>query len=514
VQAPTPRGRVNKVGTGPAHHHRQHHHAPRRIHRHDRAVLGYAFVIFDDPNNAVSGDDTIYLADDTTGGTEGGLQKWTSTDGVNWAKQYRALSGTAAFRGVTGQYVGATLSLFATTTDNKLVSVTDTGSGLQPLRHSRLPRRTRLSAAWPSRPATWRGTPTPTPSPTPTPTPSLSINDVSQDEGNAGTTNFNFTVSLSSPAQTGGVSFTVNTANGTTNPATAGSDYVAIVGGSGSIPEGSSSTQVTVQVNGDMTTEPNETFFVNISGVTGAGVTDGQGLGTIQNDDITITPIHDIQGNGNASPSRRPERDHDRHRHGPKDQRLLHTRPGRGRRPEHLRRHVRLHKLRAVGRHHRRRLGARHGHVAEFISATSDEPVTPSDPKTATEITSPTTTILSSGNPLPAPLTEAILNPASPSRSAELEKYEYMRVSISSLTVTQPTNNNFGEFWGVVTSTPRPYPRARHRGGRPDTRGRRRPVRGLRSRRTSPSSTATSSAYSSTATRPPTRRTRAARRSS
>ncbi len=97
------------------------------------------------------------------------------------------------------------------------------------------------------------------------------------------------------------------------------------------------------------------------------------------------------------------------------------------------------------------------GTVAEFISPTSDEPVTPTDPKTATELTSPTTTILSSGNPLPTPLTEAILVSASPSRSAELEKYEFMRVSISSLTVTQPTNNNFGEFWGVTTGTPRPF---------------------------------------------------------
>jgi uncharacterized repeat protein (TIGR01451 family) len=122
--------------------------------------------------------------------------------------------------------------------------------------------------------------------PTPTPTPSLSINDVTQAEGDAGTTNFNFTVSLSTPAQTGGVSFTVNTADGT---ATAPSDYTAIVNGAGSIPEGSSSTQVTVSVNGDTTTESNETFLVNISNVTGAGVTDGQGQGTITNDDFTGT---------------------------------------------------------------------------------------------------------------------------------------------------------------------------------------------------------------------------------
>lgn len=138
--------------------------------------------------------------------------------------------------------------------------------------------------------------------PTPTPTPALSINDVTLAEGDAGTTNFTFTVSLSSPALAGGVSFTVNTADGTTNPANAGSDYAAIVNGAGSIPESSSSTQVTVQVSGDVTQEPNETFFVNISNVTGAGVTDGQGLGTITNDDVSITKIHDIQGNGATSP--------------------------------------------------------------------------------------------------------------------------------------------------------------------------------------------------------------------
>jgi uncharacterized repeat protein (TIGR01451 family) len=298
---------------------------------------------------------------------------------------------------------------------------------------------------------------TPTPTPTPSGTPSLSINDVSQDEGNAGTTNFNFTVSLSSPAQTGGVSFTVNTANGTTNPATAGTDYVAIVNGAGSIPQGSSSTQVTVQVNGDATTEPNETFFVNISGVTGAGVTDGQGLGTIQNDDITITPIHDIQGNGKASPLVGQSVTTTGIVTGRKTNGYFIQDPVADADPntsEAMFVFTSSAPSAAITVGDSVRVA---GTVSEFISATSDEPVTPTDPKTATEITSPTTTILSSGNPLPAPLTEAIFTPAAASRSNELEKYEYMRVAVSSLTVTQPTNNNFGEFWGVTTGTPRPF---------------------------------------------------------
>ena len=54
--------------------------------------------------------------------------------------------------------------------------------------------------------------------------PNLVINDVTANEGNAGITNFTFTVSLSAPAGPGGVSFDIATANGT---ATAGVDYVA-----------------------------------------------------------------------------------------------------------------------------------------------------------------------------------------------------------------------------------------------------------------------------------------------
>ncbi len=54
--------------------------------------------------------------------------------------------------------------------------------------------------------------------------PSLSVSDVSVTEGNAGTTSATFTISLSQPAATGGVSFDIATVNGT---ATAGTDYIA-----------------------------------------------------------------------------------------------------------------------------------------------------------------------------------------------------------------------------------------------------------------------------------------------
>jgi uncharacterized repeat protein (TIGR01451 family) len=127
--------------------------------------------------------------------------------------------------------------------------------------------------------------------------PNLTVNDVSLNEGNAGTTTFTFTVSLSAPAPAGGVTFDIATANGT---ATAGTDYTAKSLTGQTIPAGSSTYTFDVLVNGDTTPETDETFFVNVTNATNAIVTDGQGLGTIVNDDITR--IHDVQGNGAATP--------------------------------------------------------------------------------------------------------------------------------------------------------------------------------------------------------------------
>ena len=48
---------------------------------------------------------------------------------------------------------------------------------------------------------------------------------------------------------------------------------------------GETSKTVTVKVNGDLLDEPDETFFVNASNPVNATIADGQGLGTIQDDD-------------------------------------------------------------------------------------------------------------------------------------------------------------------------------------------------------------------------------------
>ena len=128
--------------------------------------------------------------------------------------------------------------------------------------------------------------------------PNLTINDVTASEGNAGITNFTFTVSLSAPAGPGGVTFDIATANGT---AAGGVDYVSSSLTGQTIPAGSSTYTFTVQVNGDALNEPSETFFVNVTNVVNAVVVDGQGVGTIVNDDplpsLSINDVTVVEGN-------------------------------------------------------------------------------------------------------------------------------------------------------------------------------------------------------------------------
>ncbi|GAB3692344.1 hypothetical protein GCM10027592_11200 [Spirosoma flavus] len=133
-------------------------------------------------------------------------------------------------------------------------------------------------------------------------TPNLTINDVSLSEGNAGTTTYTFTVSLSAPAGPGGVTFDIATADGT---ATAPGDYTAKSLTGQTIPAGSSTYTFSVLVNGDTSPETNETFFVNVTNVTGANVTDGQGQGTIVNDDaapnLSINDVSLSEGNAGTT---------------------------------------------------------------------------------------------------------------------------------------------------------------------------------------------------------------------
>ncbi|MFN2511681.1 MAG: Calx-beta domain-containing protein [Pyrinomonadaceae bacterium] len=127
--------------------------------------------------------------------------------------------------------------------------------------------------------------------------PTLSINDVSVTEGNSGTANAAFTVSLS-PASGQTVTVTYATANGT---ATARGDYQAISLTTLTFNPGITSLPVNVMVNGDTLNEDNEAFVVNLSSATNANITDGQGQGTITNDDalptLSINDVSVTEGN-------------------------------------------------------------------------------------------------------------------------------------------------------------------------------------------------------------------------
>lgn len=115
------------------------------------------------------------------------------------------------------------------------------------------------------------------------PLPSLTISDVTRAEGNSGQATFTFTVSLGSPAPAGGVAFDIATSDATATDADNDYEPTSVTGAM--ISEGASTYQFAVEVNGDMVLEVNETFNVNVSNVTGANVADGQGTGTILNDD-------------------------------------------------------------------------------------------------------------------------------------------------------------------------------------------------------------------------------------
>ncbi len=118
------------------------------------------------------------------------------------------------------------------------------------------------------------------------PAPTLTINNVSQTEGNSGTTTFTFTVTSSAALE---MPITVNyaTADGT---ATTPGDYTAVTNGTVTIAASSTTGSATVLVNGDTTVEPDENFTVTLSNPVNATIASGTGTGTIQNDDIpTIT---------------------------------------------------------------------------------------------------------------------------------------------------------------------------------------------------------------------------------
>jgi len=119
------------------------------------------------------------------------------------------------------------------------------------------------------------------------PVPNLSIGDASVTEGDSGSKQLAFTVSLSF-ASASAVTFEIATANGT---ALAGSDYVAKALAADSIAPGQTSKTYHVTIKGDTTAEANEVFYLDLYHASGAALVDDTGVGTITDDDSPTLSI-------------------------------------------------------------------------------------------------------------------------------------------------------------------------------------------------------------------------------
>lgn len=289
-------------------------------------------------------------------------------------------------------------------------------------------------------------------------TPLLSIADASGDEG-AGA--LDFIIRLTQPAPAGGITVTWSTADGS---ASAGSDY-ASASGTATLVEGQTSTVVAVALIDDSLTESDETFTVTLSDLVGQALLGAaNATGTIVNDDISLTALHDIQGAGIASPLagtlvyttgivtavkkagfwiQAPDAEVDDN---PATSEGLYVYTGSA-----------LPSAAVAGNRVR-------------VSGTVQEYVPSADPhqRPLTELSGGVgVTLLASGQPLPAPipLDAAMLTAAG--GLDQLERFEGMRVTVPSLRVVAPTGGftneanasgtSDGLFHAVIGDTARPF---------------------------------------------------------
>ena len=129
---------------------------------------------------------------------------------------------------------------------------------------------------------------TPTSPVTPVVLPKVSIADLAVTEGNGAHAHFMFTATLDKASATA-VTVGYTTANGT---ATAGVDYTAAAGTISFAP-GVTTQQVHVDILGDTSVEPDETFSVTLLNPSGVSIARATAIGSILNDDLagpTPTP--------------------------------------------------------------------------------------------------------------------------------------------------------------------------------------------------------------------------------
>ncbi|MBO1048752.1 MAG: hypothetical protein HEQ10_13875 [Dolichospermum sp. DEX182a] len=121
--------------------------------------------------------------------------------------------------------------------------------------------------------------------------PQLSINDVTISEGNSGTKNANFILTLSNPSSQ---TISVNYQTVDDDATTANNDYVAKTGTITFTP-GQTTQTLPITINGDTVSEINESFTVLLTNAVNATLVKNEGIGIIRNDDlpsVTVTPIY------------------------------------------------------------------------------------------------------------------------------------------------------------------------------------------------------------------------------
>lgn len=290
-------------------------------------------------------------------------------------------------------------------------------------------------------------------------TPVVSFGSTSAAEGDSGTTPFFFTIS-SNIAPTTDLNIGYTTVDGTAT--TTDGDYVA-KSGTATIAAGTTSVTISVDVNGDTTQEPNEAFSVVVTNAGGAVIGNGTGTGTISNDDVTVTPIHDIQGNGASSPLVGQT---------VTTRGIVTGRKGNGFFLQAADADADADPMTSEGVYvftssappAEAAVGNR-VQVAATISEFSptQDPLQPP----LTELGFATVTLLSTGNALPTPVPLTTTFPDPEGAYDQLERVEGMRVSAASLTVVGPTDGTTNEpnatgssngvFYATVTGDPRPF---------------------------------------------------------
>jgi len=134
--------------------------------------------------------------------------------------------------------------------------------------------------------------------------PCLSINDVTITEGDSGTTNAIFTVTMSAAsAQTVKVNYFTSPAfllSGA-SPATKGLDFESVPGTVTFLP-GETTQTISIPIKGDLIDEFDQFFFVSLTTPINAEISDGRGLGTIVDNDaaptISVNDVTIAEGTG------------------------------------------------------------------------------------------------------------------------------------------------------------------------------------------------------------------------